>query len=160
MHLINEIMVQLRAKIHFLLFYFRNNHKITFLGCCCYCCFFFITIHLNRSHSVNSNEQATMKKKKLVLREIFISFFIFMKMALLNGDDDYHSKRHDISSWLNTLRKLWSLNIRIINSPRSTEKKIWLSYSLSSHKDEFCMTLAWTTRFNIPFRRYVYIRRQ
>jgi hypothetical protein len=43
-----------------------------------------------------------------------------MKMALLNGDDDYHSRRHDISSWLNTLRKLWSLNIRIIsNGPRS-----------------------------------------
>lgn len=50
-------------------------------------------------------------RKKISLEGNFISFFIFMKMALLNGDDDYHSKRHDISSWLNTLRKLWSLNI-------------------------------------------------
>lgn len=66
------------------MFYIPNNHKIT-------------STSSSFSYSSLPFISFNVRYKKKSLGGNFYFIFYFMKMALLNGDDDYHSKRHNIS---------------------------------------------------------------
>lgn len=130
--------------MNFLLFYFPNNHKISF---------FFTPIAL----ACPSDRR---REKKLSSWGKFLFHFLFYENGAAEWRWWLSFEKTRYLFMTEYIKKIMKSQHSHHQQPTFHRKKIWLSYSLSSHKDEFCMTLAWTTRFNIPFRRYVYIRRQ